>query len=638
MYQINESSIINNIQLYKKYGLHSIVSLDEERIIEILSYLDEYYYNDSHLVTDIEYDILREYAKNKYNNHIYFTQIGAPIPGNDKVKLPIFMGSMDKIKPETNDLSHWLKKYKGKYIISAKLDGVSGLYVKEKNIEKLYTRGDGIYGKDISYIIPYLNIPKINGDFMIRGELIMNKNVFKEKYENDFSNIRNLVSGIINTKTINEKIKDIHFVIYELIQPILKPENQMNFLTNHHFEVVEYVEKEKITDDVLKEYLLFLKQNYIYEIDGIIITDNDIYERKNGNPEHSFAYKMNLNDQIREAIVKDVIWTPSKDGYLKPRIEIEPLMIGNVKITYLNGFNGAYIKNNKINVGSKLSIIRSGEVIPHILEINSFSEEGKMPDVSYKWTNTMIDIVLEDLNDDNVKKKQIVIFLKTIGVEDISEGMVKKIIEKGFDTIEKIVALKKEDFLQIPGFQEKMANKIYFGIQKSLENVKIAELLVASHIFVRGTSMNKINSILTHYPYIFDKNISDVEKINNITKIKGMSLKTATEFVERLPLFIEFCKKIGKNDILEKTIENKPIDSNHELCNKNIIITGFRNNKLREWIESVGGTIGSNVTSKTYLVISSSINHKTKEANVLKIPIYSLKEFVEKYKIETLFS
>jgi NAD-dependent DNA ligase len=137
---------------------------------------------------------------------------------------------------------------------------------------------------------------------------------------------------------------------------------------------VYHIERELITEELLKEQILFLKKNYIYEIDGIIVSNNDIYERKIGNPNHSFAYKMILNDQIREAVVKDVIWTPSKDGYLKPRIEIETLMIGNVKITYLNGFNGSYIKNNKINVGSKLSIIRSGEVIPHILYINSFSE------------------------------------------------------------------------------------------------------------------------------------------------------------------------------------------------------------------------------------------------------------------------
>jgi NAD-dependent DNA ligase len=637
MYEINES-IIEKIHLYKKNGLKSVISLHENTIIKILRYLDENYFNSQYItiLNDSEYDLLREYAKNKYGNHSYFNCIGYAIQQcNEKVKLPIFMGSMDKIKPETNDLFNWLKKYKGKYIISTKLDGVSGLYVKQNNVEKLYTRGDGVFGKDISHFIPFLNLPNVNENIMIRGEFIMNKNTFKEKYELDYSNIRNLVSGIINTKMATEKIKDVHFVIYEVILPQLKPLNQMEYLKNSGFEVVHYIEKEMITDDFLKEQLLFLKKDYIYEIDGLIITNNEIYERKIGNPEHSIAYKMILNDQIREAIVKDVIWEASKDGYLKPRIEIEPIMVGNVKITYLNGFNGAYIKNNKINVGSRLSIIRSGEVIPHILEIKTFSKEGKMPNVLYKWSESQIDIILEDLDNDVVKRKKIVLFLKTIGVEDISEGIVKKIMEKGYDSIEKIICLNTEDYLKINGFQEKLANKIYNGIKNSLENVGLEELMVASGIFVRGTSINKIKCILDNIHDIMDKNVNNVEKINRITKIKGMSIKTATDFVERLPIFIDFCEKILDKDKINHLFSTKKenIIINHELYKKNIVITGFRDNKLKEWIESVGGIIGANVTNKTYIVITSVNNNtnKVKEAKKLNIPIFLLNEFMKKY-------
>jgi NAD-dependent DNA ligase len=636
MYEINES-IVEKIKLYKKNGLKSVILLNENIIIEILKYLDENYFNSEYvtMLNDSEYDLLRDYAKHKYGNNSYFNCIGSSIQCNEKAKLPIFMGSMDKIKPDTNDLSNWLKKYKGKYIISAKLDGVSGLYVKEKSVEKLYTRGDGMVGKDISHLIPFLKLPNLEEDVMIRGEFIMNKNIFEEKYELDYSNIRNLVSGIINTKIINEKIKDVHFVIYEVIHPQLKPLNQLEYLKNHCFEVVNYIEKEMITDDILKNHLLFLKKEYIYEIDGLIITNNEMYERKIGNPEHSIAYKIILNDQIREAIVKDVIWTPSKDGYLKPRIEIEPLIVGNVKITFLNGFNGAYIKNNKINIGSKLSIIRSGEVIPHILEIKSFSEEGKMPNVSYKWNESLIDIILEDLDNEVVKKKKIVLFLKTIGVEDVSEGIVKKIIEQGYDSIEKIVYLKIDDFLKINGFQEKLANKIYNGIKNSLENVGLEELMVASSIFVRGTSIIKIKCILENIQDILDKNVNDVEKINRITKIKGMSLKTATEFVERLPIFIDFCERIlDKNKINQLfSTKKEKIIINHELYKKNIVITGFRDNKLKEWIESVGGIIGTNISNKTYIVITSVNNNtnKVKEAKKLNIPIFLLNDFIKKY-------
>ena len=67
------------------------------------------------------------------------------------------MWSMDKIKPDTNALNKWKLKYNGPYVCSCKLDGVSGLFVGP---DKLYTRGNGKVGQDISHLIPYLKLPK----------------------------------------------------------------------------------------------------------------------------------------------------------------------------------------------------------------------------------------------------------------------------------------------------------------------------------------------------------------------------------------------------------------------------------------------------------------------------------------------
>ena len=66
------------------------------------------------------------------------------------------MGSMDKFKPKTGDIDKWIKKFKGPYFITDKLDGVSGLFVIKNKIKKLYTRGNGTYGSDISHLIPLI--------------------------------------------------------------------------------------------------------------------------------------------------------------------------------------------------------------------------------------------------------------------------------------------------------------------------------------------------------------------------------------------------------------------------------------------------------------------------------------------------
>ena len=51
---------------------------------------------------------------------------------------------------------------------------------------------------------------------------------------------------------------------------------------------------------------------------------------------------MVLSDQIVEARVVDVIWEPSQQGYVKPKIRIKPVEIGGAKIEYAGDFILSY--------------------------------------------------------------------------------------------------------------------------------------------------------------------------------------------------------------------------------------------------------------------------------------------------------
>ena len=421
-----------------------------------------YYYQYPLLLSDNEYDIIKEFIEKKYPTNKEILKIGAPIPiEKNKVDLPYEMPSMDKIKPDTGALESWKHKYQGPYIISCKLDGVSGLYSTEGKDPKLYTRGDGKVGQDISHFIPYFQLPKTKG-ITVRGEFVISKEDFDQHLKNKFANPRNLVSGIINSKKIDPNIKFIHFVAYELIKPILlKPfvslEKELNM------EVVLHEELKDISNDLLSKYLIDWRKNYKYEIDGIIVSDNKLYERKSGNPLHSFAFKMVLSDQVAEAKVLDVIWTPSKDGYLKPRVRIEPIKLGGVTIEYATGNNASFIENNKIGIGALIKMVRSGDVIPKIIGVSIPAEQGKMPNVPYQWNKTHVDVLLEDEDlekDPTVKEKNITVFFKGIGVEGLSSGNIQRIINAGFDTIIKIIHMTKDDFLKVEGFKNKLAEKI----------------------------------------------------------------------------------------------------------------------------------------------------------------------------------
>ena len=116
---------------------------------------------------------------------------------------------------------------------------------------------------------------------------------------------------IINHKSINTDIvQDLHFVAYELIKPIQKPSSQLSLLSKLDIEVVFWRAENVLSNELLSSLLVDWRENYAYEIDGVIVTNDSIYERKSGNPEHAFAFKMVLSDQVAEAKVVDVIWTP----------------------------------------------------------------------------------------------------------------------------------------------------------------------------------------------------------------------------------------------------------------------------------------------------------------------------------------
>jgi NAD-dependent DNA ligase len=631
-----DQNIVNIANNFKKNGISVLDTLNENQLSSILREANKAYYNEEPFMTDNEYDIVKEYIEKKYPSNKAIVEIGAQVQRN-KVVLPYNMGSMDKIKPDTGALTSWTKKYNGPYILSCKLDGVSGLYTTEGTTPKLYTRGDGKVGQDISHLISHLRLPKTK-DVVIRGEFIIPKAVFDSKYKTKFANPRNMVAGIVNHKTINETVKDLHFVAYELIVPLKKPSEQMVLLSTLDVEVVLWKTETALTNELLSQNLVEWRKNYIYEIDGIIVTNDGKYGRKSGNPEHAFAFKMVLSDQIAEAKVVDVIWTPSKDGYLKPRVQIEPIILGGVRIEFATGFNGAFINDNKVGVGAVIELIRSGDVIPHIRKVTIPAEQAKMPSVPFKWNDTHVDVMLEDLeSDETVKEKNITGFFRGIGVEGLSSGNVARIIKAGYDTVPKIIKMGVNELLQVEGFKDKTANKLYIGIKEKIDAASLVTIMSASNMLGRGFSEKKIELIMEAYPNVLVSKETNSQKVLKISAIKGMAEKTAEAFVERISDFINFIKEAGLlNKLAQEITQKKTVDESHPLFGKTIVMTGFRDVNIQEAIKNVGAKLGSSVSKNTFIVLVKDIEEdtgKAAEARKLGVTLMTPNEFSKKYFI-----
>lgn len=613
------------------------------KLVDILKKLSYHYYNtDEELVSDEIYDILREILEKRSPKNKYLNEIGAPIK-KGKVTLPYYMASLNKIKPDTDALKVWKEKYKGPYVISDKLDGVSAMYIKTRNGEdKLYTRGNGSMGQDISYLIPYVitahkvDIKDIPIDTAIRGELIISKKNFK-KIEDEFKNARNAVAGLVNSKNYSQKVAKItEFLAYVVVNPQYKYKEQMELLLNLGFRTVHHSIKKNITNDSLSELLTTRREKSTYEIDGLVVGDSSkIYDHPNENPSYAFAFKKVMSDQVAEVTVLDVEWNATMHGYLKPRVEITPVKLVGVEITYATAFNAKFVVDNNLGPGARIKLIRSGDVIPHILAVLSPSSSGKpkLPDIPYKWNKSKVDFIVKNnaKNNTDVTIKKITHFFQILGVQFISEGIVAKLVNNDYDTIEKIITADKEDLYNIEGLGETIVDKIYKNIDTALKKAKLHELMAGSTIFGRGFGRRKLKVITNEYPNIMNEDWDNEELYEKILKLEGYSDITARQFANNFDEFKKFYKKLVKT----KKIKTKVVKSKKGIFDgMKIVFTGFRNKEWENKIETDGGKVTSSVSKNTTLVVyGDNSGSKYKKAEELKIKLMSKEEFKEKYNL-----
>jgi NAD-dependent DNA ligase len=419
--------------------------------------------------------------------------------------------------------------------------------------------------------------------------------------------------------------------------PKMKPSEQLQKLKMDGFEVVQNETYSTISNELLSKTLMDWRANYQYEIDGVIVTDDAIYSRTSGNPDHAFAFKMVLSDQKAEVKVVDVIWTPSKDGFLKPRVRIEPVRLGGVTIEYATGYNAKFIEENKIGIGAIIEIIRSGDVIPKILSVSVPAEKAKMPTDNYKWNDTHVDVLLENASDNAmVQEKKLTVFFTSLEIDGLKAGNVKKLKDAGYDTIPKILKMTKEDFEKV-GYKS-LAQKYVDIIREKIDKATVIQLMAASGTMGRSLGEKKIEPILEAYPDILISSDSVQTKIAKVKSVKGVETKTATLFVENIPAFIGFLESIGQTKKLTvgpiPSPSKNDVDVKHPLYGKHIVMTKVRDQTITEALKKYGATLSNAVRSNTFVLIIKPLeatSNKKTDAEKYGVPIMTPEMFIAKY-------
>ena len=304
-----------------------------------LDYASSKYYAGDPIISDEEFDKLAEY-------HGY-ESVGAPVVG-DRIAHAFPMWSLQKCYDDEP-----LIMLGGVVATTRKLDGaaVANYYAYGKHFLSL-TRGDGKEGLDITdkmrTLIPQ-NIPF--DDVMlaqITGEIVAPKSI---------DNARNYAAGALNLKSVEEfETRDLAFIAYGLTPNHCDNWTEdMNKLTSVGFKTV-YTSDPHYLDE-------FPQDGTVFRIDEYKRFNDLGYTSK--HPRGAFALKERKGGVITKLL--DVEWQVGRSGVVSPVAILEPVIIGEAKVSRATLHNMKYIQDLNLEIGCLVDVVRAGEIIPRIV-------------------------------------------------------------------------------------------------------------------------------------------------------------------------------------------------------------------------------------------------------------------------------
>jgi NAD-dependent DNA ligase len=417
-----------------------------------------------------------------------------------------------------------------------------------------------------------------------------------------YKNARNYVAGRMNASESPELFYETVRVIgTSVVEPKMGKLDQMKFMYDMGFEIPHYTVKKghELTDEFLIAYLAERRAKTKTAIDGIVIDLNnaeirDSLRRNSSsiNPMYSRKFKVGGEDNVAIAEVVKVHYEPSKLGYLKPRVEIVPVDLVGVTITYATGFNAKFIRESGIGPGAKIQITRSGDVIPFIqrviepvaAQLPTVAEFGEM-----EWTEGDVDLVLTDLDgNDTVQLNRLIDCFKGLDVPFLREGTLDKLYQAGYKSAASIIVAPQADISAVVG--DSAGQKIADGLKAKLMGVELGILAGSSQMFGRGIGRRKMTRLL--------EALGSLEglTVDKISAVEGFETKTAEKIIRDMPKFNAFLKEI---DGFYSIAAPKAKVVGGDLSDVVVVFTGVRDKELEAKITDRSGTIGSSINAKT---------------------------------------
>ncbi|QBQ07336.1 NAD-dependent DNA ligase [Spiroplasma gladiatoris] len=654
----------------------------ENKIEHLKKLLQEYgyayYVLDKPLVDDAEYDkLFNELLELEKNNPALIT-IDSPTQRVGGIVLDKF----EKYKHQTPMLSlanafnqKDLKNFNDQiykeiennnynFFVEPKIDGLSiSLIYKKGKLHKAVTRGDGIYGEDVTSNVKTIkSIPLVINDkdsyVEIRGEIFLSKKEFEKinkqrqlDEEPLFANPRNAAAGTIRQLDSNiaaSRNLDAYLYYFMNRQKVETHLDSLEYLKKLKFKVNELGKLCNSIEEVI-EHINFISEQRLqlnYEIDGVVIKINnfDLYEKVGYTskfPKWAIAYKFPAEIKVTKLL--DIFATVGRTGKITYNASLEPVQLAGTTVQNATLHNADFVMQRDIRVGANVKVKKAGDIIPEIIEpiinkdfeaLKKFSEVKNCP--ICKSTLERVDGEVDQYCINiSCPRKLIRSMEHFVSREAMNiEGLSIKIIEKLFENryIKKISDLyklenHKEELISLDKMGKKSVENLLKAINKSKTNSaeKLFFGLGIRHVGKKTAQL--LISIFKDLKNFKDLNITQLESIHDIGPTVAMSVVDWFKNEDNLNLLNELVS-LNVNTGYLGQVGSK---FNDKISNKNFVITGTLSqprNYFKNILEEYGAKVIDSVSKKTdFLLTGTDAGSKLDKATKLGVKIIEEKDF-----------
>jgi DNA ligase (NAD+) len=645
-----------------------------DRMRELIDLLNEaskaYYAEDREIMSNYEYDALYD--------ELVALEESTGITMSDSPTVNVGFESVDELPKErhekpmlslskTKDREELRSFLGGKEgLLSWKLDGLTiVLTYADGKLVKAVTRGNGEIGEVItSNAMVFKNVPHsiaYKGTLILRGEAVIKYSDFEkinstiEDVDAKYKNPRNLCSGSV--RQLSNKVtaeRSVYFYAFSLVQAEgvdfkNSREEQLDFLSRQGFDVVEHHRVDE--SNIIAEIENYAKKIETYDIpsDGLVLILDDIaYGQSLGRtakfPRDSIAFKW--SDEIKETVLKEVEWSPSRTGLINPVAIFDPVELEGTTVTRASVHNVSIVRSLKLGIGDRITVYKANMIIPQIAQNLTGSDNLEIPtacpccggatEIRKQLDAMSLYCTNPDCDAKKIKAFTLFVSRDAMNIDGMSEATLEKFLAHGFlHSFTDIYHLDRYEniIVEMEGFGQKSFDNLVEAVEKS-KKTTLARVIYSLGIPGIGSANAKV--LCRYYDNDVDALMNaSVEELSEIEGIGGVLASGVRAY------FDDEKHTVLLRDILnELTLEEETVDrSNDRINGQSFVITGSLNtyvnrDELKAVIESLGGKVTGSVTSKTTALINNDINSnssKNKKAKELSVPIISEEDFKRDY-------